>query len=350
MTIDIQTRRRVLVVEENQRTLDVLCNLVRDSGCEVAGSAATIDKAVALAENEALDGAVLDIDMHGSPTFAICQALHERHIPFLVLTAHPESASVEHPWAARGLIAKPLDADKFRTALGSLVGATDLSGNDLLASLPAAEMASVESLLEPTLLRTGAVLESPEGVPEFVYFPGNGLISILTGARDRRIEIGLVGNDGMTGITTHLGQTAPLHEYVVQVGGSGYRIATSRLASLCAARPALRHRLLLYVRDFADQCSQAALINGRGSIEERLVRRLLMASDRLRSRHLAFTHDMLAQALAVRRPSVTLALQVLEGRGLIRAQRRAIELVDREALCTLVKGFYSPPRSPIHLN
>ncbi|HYC66337.1 MAG TPA: helix-turn-helix domain-containing protein, partial [Reyranellaceae bacterium] len=66
-------------------------------------------------------------------------------------------------------------------------------------------------------------------------------------------------------------------------------------------------------------------------------------SDRLQSRHLAFTHDSLAHALAVRRPSVTLALQVLEGRGLVRAQRKAIEIVDPAALADIVKGFYARP-------
>ena len=75
-----------------------------------------------------------------------------------------------------------------------------------------------------------------------------------------------------------------------------------------------------------------ASYGSRGTIVERLARWLLQASQRLRSKHLALTHDVLAEILGVRRPSVSTALAVIEGKGLIRSTRRAIVVLDPEGL------------------
>ncbi|HYC65504.1 MAG TPA: response regulator, partial [Reyranellaceae bacterium] len=277
-SITSETRRRILVVEDNYLTAEVLCDLVRGSGHFVAGAVGTIDKALALAENEPLDGAVLDINLHGTKSFPVCEALHSRKIPFMFVTAYPESAVGEHAWQPQSLLTKPVDATKFRTALDLLIARPDRDGNALLDTLPAAENAVLREHLEPAVLRPGATLENPGRRPEYMYFPSNGLISVQTGARDRRLEVSLIGNEGVTGLTALLGDRGALYESEVQVGGTGQRIATAVLADLIARRPALSAHFDEHLHRVIEELGQSALINGHGSIEERLVRRLLMAS------------------------------------------------------------------------
>lgn len=216
--------------------------------------------------------------------------------------------------------------------------------NYMLQGLPDTERAQVVEQLEPVTLVAGAVLEAEGQFADHAYFPSDSVISIYAGKRARRLEVAIVGNDGMTGIFNALGRCRATHDSVVQVAGAGWRIPAAPLVELLGRRAGVRDHVCAYVALFLAQVAEGALINGRGSIEMRLVRRLLMASDRLQTKHLAWTHDALALLLGVRRPSITLALQGLEGRGLLRSKRKAIDLVDRPALTALVGSYYT--RSP----
>ena len=65
-----------------------------------------------------------------------------------------------------------------------------------------------------------------------------------------------------------------------------------------------------------------------------------MCDDRVCGGRLTITHEFLAIMLGVRRPGVTVALQLLEGHGLIRATRGQIAIRDREGLMMLANGSY----------
>ena len=95
-----------------------------------------------------------------------------------------------------------------------------------------------------------------------------------------------------------------------------------------------------YGHVFLIQAGQTALANGRGTIEERLARWLLMAHDRMNTDELPLTHEFLATMLGVRRPGVTVALKRLEKKGFIQTNRRAIEVIDREGLKKSSNGAY----------
>jgi CRP-like cAMP-binding protein len=76
-----------------------------------------------------------------------------------------------------------------------------------------------------------------------------------------------------------------------------------------------------------------------------LARWLLMCDDRVTGEKLTITHEFLSVMLGVRRPGVTVALQILEGKGFIRANRGEILLRDREGLIELTDGAYSEPEA-----
>lgn len=113
----------------------------------------------------------------------------------------------------------------------------------------------------------------------------------------------------------------------------------SQFQSALKSSPELRQVFLCFARSFGVQVATTAVANGHGTVESRLSRWLLMVSDRL-GQSFNVTHEFLALMLAVRRSGVTLAIQILEGRGLIRATRGKVTIVNREGLLVSAAGTY----------
>ena len=142
-----------------------------------------------------------------------------------------------------------------------------------------------------------------------------------------------------------LGDDRSMNEALVQSTGTAWRIATPALRQAMGASPALTAALLRYIHVFIAQASQTALANGRGKLDERLARWLLMWHDRLRDDNLTITHEFLALLLGVRRQGVTVALHDLEGKGLIKSTRSLIKILDRAGLQHAANGFYGLPEA-----
>ena len=99
-------------------------------------------------------------------------------------------------------------------------------------------------------------------------------------------------------------------------GGAGARQRVAIRASLhrlAESDADLRRHLLGQIGAALRKLADTASYGGRATIVERLARWLLQATYRLGSRRLDLTHDVLAEVLGVRRPSVTTGLQTLEG-------------------------------------
>lgn len=189
------------------------------------------------------------------------------------------------------------------------------------------------------------VLEPANEPLTHVYFPSSSISSIVAGSGDQRIEVGLVGRDGMTGICVLLGADTTPNECFVQVAGEGCRIVVPELRSAIDAEPDLRKPFLLYARALMLQTAQTALANGRCTIEERLARWLLMTHDRLDGDDIPLTHEFLSLMLGVRRAGVTLALQALEASQLIRNTRGCVTIRNRPQLEEIAGQAYSAPVS-----
>jgi CRP-like cAMP-binding protein len=103
--------------------------------------------------------------------------------------------------------------------------------------------------------------------------------------------------------------------------------------------------MLRYGHAFVVQTGHTAMANGRSKVEERLARWLVMAHDRLDGDELPLTHEFLAIMLGVRRPGVTVALNLLEKDGLIDANRGVISIIDRKGLEEKSNGAYGVPEA-----
>jgi CRP-like cAMP-binding protein len=201
-------------------------------------------------------------------------------------------------------------------------------------------------LLEPVELKTRDEIEAPNTSITHVVFPESGLVSVTNrGVRKRNLEIGVIGREGMTGLTVVLGNDRSPNTTYVQVAGHGHRISSDDLRNAMDESATLRDVLLHYVQAFMIQTTYTAISNGTAKLEERLARWLLMAHDRADGDDLALVHDFLALMLGVRRPGVTVAVHSLEAQGLISAARSSILVVDRAGLEELAGGSYGVPEA-----
>jgi CRP-like cAMP-binding protein len=121
------------------------------------------------------------------------------------------------------------------------------------------------------------------------------------------------------------------------------RIDAQSFSSALTQSLTLRMFLLMFVRSLNIQTGATALVNARSKLESRLCRWLLMCDDRVPSGKLTITHEFLAVMLGIRRPGVTVALQVLEGQGLIRSSRGQVVIRSREGLLKAADGGYGQP-------
>lgn len=213
--------------------------------------------------------------------------------------------------------------------------------NRLLQALASDDFARLLPHFERVEVRKGNVLIHQGDTLDFAYFPEGGLSSNLTTTSDgRKIEVGCFGFEGMVSTATLLGSDRASHDILVQIGAPWLRIKTEALKEACKASPALHELLLRFVQIQILTLSRSVLANGAYTLKERLARWLLMVHDRVEGDDLPLTHEFLCLMLAVRRSGVTLAIQELEGLGLIRAKRALLTVVDRERLIELAGDSY----------
>ena len=79
---------RILVVEDEPLLAMASADLLADSGCTVAGPALSLKQGMRLIEQEAVDGAILDVNLRGEMVFPLADALAERSIPFVYVTGY----------------------------------------------------------------------------------------------------------------------------------------------------------------------------------------------------------------------------------------------------------------------
>ena len=205
--------------------------------------------------------------------------------------------------------------------------------NRLLAHLSETDRALLRPHLEPVELPLNTVLVQPDQPITHATFVEEGLCSVIANSSEgSRIEIGLFGRDGFSTPSLALGTDRIPHQIFMQVAGRGHRIATEALAQALAASAPLRALLLRYAHTVLVQTAQTALANASAPAEERLARWLLMYHDRQDGDALSVTHEFLSLMLGVRRPTVTVALQILEGARLIQSRRGRVVVLDRAGL------------------
>ena len=212
--------------------------------------------------------------------------------------------------------------------------------NRLLSALAPDDYALIEPNLERVGLEPLVVLIEANRPIQHVVFPESGIVSTIANTDEGKIEVGLIGREGMVGVPVILGVDQVPHLSMVQGAGEGLRISTPDLRAAIEARPSIFRPFGLFVHSLIVQMGQTAYANVTFNIEARLARWILMTQDRTGGDEFLLTHEFLSTMLGVRRPGVTTATHALEGMGSIRNRRGRIEVLDREKLLELAGDAY----------
>ena len=216
--------------------------------------------------------------------------------------------------------------------------------NQLLAAMSATDFASLQPHLQRVPMALLKELERPKRRIETVFFMEAGIASVVAVQPDEsRVEVGLIGREGMSGIAVVLGSDQSPHSTYMQVPGKGQRITVNELRKAMDASQTLHSLLLKFAQAFMVQTAHTAIANARAKVDKRLARWILMAHDRTGDDTLPLTHEFLSLMLGVRRAGVTEALQSLKRQKLIDTGRNRIVVCDRKGLERLAQGSYGVP-------
>ena len=205
--------------------------------------------------------------------------------------------------------------------------------NRLLAALPQNEYKRLLPRLKSVNLVLGEELYESGDAIRYVYFPNDSIISLISEVSETSwLEVGMVGNEGMAGLSVFMGVGwSPTHA-LVQGSGTAMRMSSASIRTE-ANRLGSLHRLLhRYSHSLLTQVAQSSACNRFHLVDARLARWLLMTNDRLGATEFPLTQEFLSSMLGVRREGVSKAAGALQAANLIRYSRGMITLLNRRGL------------------
>ena len=205
--------------------------------------------------------------------------------------------------------------------------------NLILAALPEHVYQKLLPALELVEMPLGHPLYESGGRLQHVYFPVEGIVSLLYVTEGgNSAELAVVGCEGMVGVSLFMGGETTPNRAVVQSNCKAYRLPAAVLKTGFAEGGALQLILLKFTQALITQISQTAVCNLHHSVDQQLCRWLLLSIDRLPENSLQMTQELIANMLGVRRQGVTESAGKLEREGLITYRRGLITVLDREGL------------------
>jgi len=117
--------RRVLIVEDESLVAMLLETILEDMGCLAVGPAATVDEGLRMAADEAVDAALLDVNVAGRQVFPVAQVLKDRGVPFIFSTGYGEGGLPDE-WRGQPTLQKPFTEAAVRDALMTAMGLADV--------------------------------------------------------------------------------------------------------------------------------------------------------------------------------------------------------------------------------
>jgi CRP-like cAMP-binding protein len=205
--------------------------------------------------------------------------------------------------------------------------------NEILLALPAKELQMLYPRFEYVRLEPRHILYEPGETMNSVYFVNHGLISLVhIFPNGKKVEVGLVGQEGFVGLPTFAGFQTANTRAIVQIEAAALRLDAAAFLDILGKSPSLRHRLEQYSLILGMETAQLAACNRLHAVNERLARWLLMSADIVGSSHVHLTQETISVMLGTRRSSVTVAVGIFEGEGMVANSRGKIAIINRERL------------------
>lgn len=210
----------------------------------------------------------------------------------------------------------------------------DFRSNRLLARLDESALAALAGELTFVQLDVGDPVMAHGRLIRNVWFPADGVISMLAPADDRgrRVEVGTIGKEGMAGASLLLGAPHSPGDLFVQVRGHGWRMEAEAFQQAAYTIPGVADVMLRYAHTLFIQASQGCACNRTHSALQRCARWLLMTHDRVDGDEFDLTQEYLGHMLGERRATVSQVASTLRDRRLITYNRGHIRILDRDGL------------------
>ena len=153
--------------------------------------------------------------------------------------------------------------------------------NRILSALPDRALNAIVSMATVHKLEFGRILYRQNNSMPAVYFPITGVVSILVGdSQDADVELAIVGNEGLVGITAALGVSRALGRAVVQIPGQAILLSRKQFQDVLRTEDELSQFIQRYIYLFLRQVMQSGACIQLHTAVERCARWLLMAHDR----------------------------------------------------------------------
>jgi CRP-like cAMP-binding protein len=229
-----------------------------------------------------------------------------------------------------------------------MVSNLGIQKNRLLAAMPQEDLQCLSAHLDPIALRQRDIIQHAGTPIEHVYFLEQGVASVVTNmVNGSTIEVGMIGLEGMVGVSAMLGAETSGQQVIIQVPGTALRMKAAPCRAVFDHSVAVRRIVHRFTETLINLSAQTAACNRLHSIEQRCARWLLMASDRIQSLSMPMTQEFLSSMLGVRRAGVTETAGELQRSGLIRYNRGHLTIVDRQSLEALACECYPIDRSQL---
>lgn len=208
------------------------------------------------------------------------------------------------------------------------------TSNHLLMSLEPRDYDALSREMRPMTFKAGHVLYEPEDQVDWIYFPEQGLISLLSVMLSgTAVETAVVGNEGAVGILEVAGAGVTFSRALVQVDLLALRVPAAAYNAAFDASPSLRERVSSHVELLLSESRQMLACQSHHSHEQRLAWWLLECQDRTGGGpRLALKQDFLAAMLGIQRSTVSQVAGALKADGLIDYTRGEIQILDRSRL------------------
>jgi len=200
-------------------------------------------------------------------------------------------------------------------------------GNELLDSIPNHEV----DLLRPyfgtqTLKKESILIEPGDGVDR-LYFPTTGLVSCTVSTPvGEQLEVHPAGSRDVVGLIENKEQT---WRAKVQIAGDAVTLRRQELFGRLPQMSGFRDVLLRYLARLTAYVGQRVCCAHFHRPVGRVCLWLALASEITNRHDLECTQQSIADAIGVRRATVTVVLGELQRSGVVRCQRGHIHIMDR---------------------
>src|SRR3954469_21235318 len=213
--------------------------------------------------------------------------------------------------------------------------------NRLLDALAEEDFRLIGPHLAQIDLERGRLLYDPGDLIEVVYFPHDGVISLMTLMENgAAIESATIGCEGALGLMAAVAPRQSLSRAIVQTPTRASRISADRLHEAWERSPRIRDLVDRHNEALFGYAIQSVACNALHSVEARFCRWLLTCHDRISTDTVALTQEFLADMLGVQRTTVTAVARALQEKGAIRYRRGVVDIIDRQMLEALTCECY----------